>query len=501
MFILEETTIRHIQKAFDTGELSSFDLTSMYLERIADIDKSGPRLNSVLEINPDALFIAEAMDRERTTRGKRSILHGIPIFVKDNINTHDKTHTSAGSVALADNFAPYDATVVQRLRNAGAVILGKTNMTEFANYMTKEMKNGYSSRGGEVLCPYNPKGNPWGSSTGSAVAVSANLCTAALGTETNGSIIWPAHNNCIVGFKPTIGSVSRYGVIPITTAQDMVGILARTVEDAAALFGIIAGYDENDVTTWAREGQLYGDYTQFLDVNGVRGLRVGVNKGTYDELTAEQISLGERAYEVLSSCGATLVFGVDLPRLRCDREVLFYEFKQSLNAYLSTCAPSLKVRTLKDIIDVNNSCPDVALKYGQTILLDVQQKTSGTLTEPEYLRNRAAYLRKAREQGIDRIMDEHNVDLYVTPGLSDASPISGYPSIVVPIGCMADNMPFGLTFVGKPFSEPLLIAAAYAFECAMQGRRAPVFERVVDRNEATPLETPWRSTEVGKINQ
>jgi amidase len=502
MFNFEEATLNQIQAAFDSGELTSFDLTAWYLERIADIDKSGPCLNSVLEINPEALFIAEAMDRERKLKGKRGILHGVPVMVKDSINTHDKMHTSAGSLALADNFAPYDATVVKKLRQAGAVILGKTNMTEFANYMTKAMKNGYSSRGGQVLCPYNPDGNAWGSSTGSAVAVSPNLCAGALGTETNGSVIWPSHNNGVVGIKPTLGSVSRYGVIPISTAQDTVGVIARTVEDAAALLGVIAGYDENDAITWSRDDQIFENYTQFLDKNGLAGLRIGVNKGTYDELTEEQKLLADKAYDVIANCGAELVPGFDLPRLRCDREILFYEFKQSLNAYISTCSPALKVKSLQDIIDSNNNRPDIALKYGQSILLDVEHKTSGTLTEAEYLRNRVSYLKKSRDNGVDKLMNEDNVDIYVTPGISDASPISGYPSIVVPIGFTSDNMPFGLTFVGRAFFEPLLIKAAYAFEQAMQGRRAPVFKKASDESTMTNYQQPplWAATAVNKIN-
>lgn len=497
MFNPEEATLDQIQAAFDSEELSSFDLTAWYMERIADIDQSGPKLNSVIEINPEALFIAEAMDRERKALGKRSLLHGVPVLVKDCINTHDKMHTSSGSIALANNFAPYDATVVQRLREAGAVLLGKTNMTEFANYMTKQMKNGYSSKGGQVISPYNPEGNVWGSSSGSAVAVSANLCSVALGTETNGSIIWPSHNNAVVGIKPTLGSVSRHGIIPISTAQDIAGPIARTVADAATLLGIIAGYDENDASTWSREGQICNDYARCFDKDGLNGLRVGVNKGTYDELSAEQKGLAEKAYQVLNRCGAELIQGLSLPRLRCDREILFYEFKQSLNAYLSTCSPSLGINTLKDIIDANNVRPDLALKYGQTILLDVEHKTSGRLIEPDYLRNRSAYLKKSRDEGIDRMMKEHNVEIYVTPGISDASPISGYPSIVVPIGFTGDHMPFGLTFVGKPFSEPLLIQAAYAFEQEMRGRKAPIFS--VQRHESS--ETPaWASTSVGKIN-
>ncbi len=498
MFKLEEATLSQVQAAFESGELTSFDLTAAYLERIADIDQSGPKLNSVIEINPDALFIAEAMDRERKLKGPRSILHGVPIMVKDCFNTHDKMHTSAGSITLADNFAPYDATVVAKLREAGAVILGKTNMTEFANYMTKQMKNGYSSRGGQVISPYNPEGNTWGSSSGSAVAVSANLCMGALGAETNGSVIWPAHNSGVVGIKPTLGSVSRHGIIPITTAQDVAGVMARTVEDAAALLGAITGTDERDPSTWSRDGQVYDDYRQFLDAEGLRGLKVGVNKGTYDELSDEQKELGEKAYAALEKAGAQLVYGCDLGRLRCDYEVKFYEFKQSMDYYLSTCSPKTRAKTLKDIVDLNNERPDLGLKYGQSILLDTLQKSTGRLIEPEYLRSRAAYLKKARDNGVDRVMNEAGVDVYVTPGLSDASPISGYPSIVVPIGFMSDSMPFGLTFVGRPFGEPLLIKAAYAFEQVMKGRRAPLFK---ERGGSQGSENrPWASTLVGSIN-
>ena len=498
MFKLEEATIRQVQQAFASGELTSFDLTAMYLKRIADIDQSGPKLNSVIEINPEALFIAEAMDRERRQKGPRGPLHGIPVMVKDCYNTADKMHTCAGSAALADNFATYDATAVARLREAGAVLLGKTNLTEFANYMTKQMPNGYSSRGGKVVCPYNPEGNTWGSSTGSAVAVSANLCMVALGTETNGSVIWPAHNNGVVGIKPTLGSASRWGIIPISTAQDMPGVIARTVEDAATLLGIITGYDKNDISTWYREDQVCRDYTPFLDANGLKGLKVGVNRGTSGELNEEQLKLAESAYAVLEKGGAQLVYGCDLGRLRCDYEIKFFEFKQSLNYYLSTCNPKTRAKTLKDIIDINNERPDVALKYGQSILLDCEQKSSGRLIEPEYLRARVDYLKKARDEGVDRVMNETGVDVYVTPGLSDASPISGYPSIVVPIGFTSDNMPFGLTFVARAFGEPLMIKAAYAFEQLMNARRAPVFAptAIPEKNE----NAAWASTLVGKIN-
>jgi len=477
MFCLEESTIADIQKAFASGELTSWDLTAAYMERIANIDKSGPTLNSVLELNPDALYIAEAMDRERKQKEPRSILHGIPILLKDNINTHDMMHTSAGSIALADNYAPYDATIVKKLRQAGAVILGKTNMTELANYMSYNMKNGYSSRGGQVINPYNPSGNTWGSSSGSAVATSANLCAASIGTETDGSIIWPSHNNGIVGLKPTRGLVSRYGIVPICTAQDTAGPMTRTVEDAATLLNFIVGNDENDPSTWSRDEQIPCDYRAFLKTDGLQKLRVGINRGYFDELSEEQKILAEKAFKDIESCGAELIEGVNLPHLRCDSSVLLYEFKQCLNSYLSSCSPALKNRTLGDMIDYYNHHPQEGLKYGQTILLDAQFKTSGTLTEAKYIHDRLDALKKSRIDGIDRVLDDSRADIYVAPGISDASPISGYPSIVVPVGCTeSDNMPFGVTFVGRAFSEPVLIAAAYAFEQKTKARRAPDFK-------------------------
>lgn len=473
MFSIEESTIREVQKAFDEGESSSFELVAQYFERIADFDKSGPKLNSVLEINPEALHIAEAMDRERALKGCRGLLHGIPIMVKDSINTNDKMHTSAGSLALADNYATYDATIVRKLREAGAVIMGKTNMTEFAYYMTKKMKSGYSARGGQTLCPYNPECDPWGSSTGSAVAVSANFCMAALGTETNGSIIWPSHNNGVVGIKPTFGSVSRHGIIPICTAQDIAGPIARTVEDAAILLGAIAGHDSNDPSTWSRDGAVYSDYQYFLNEEGLKEVRVGINRASYDELTKEQIELAEQAFSLFEKCGAIAVDGADLPRLRSDREILFFEFKQSINAYLSTCHPSLKVRTLEDVVTFNKEHSEVALKYGQDTLERVLTETSGTLTEPQYLKKRATYSKQARDRGIDWVMNRNNVDILVTPGLTDLAAISGYPAVVIPVGYVSNGMPLGLTFTGRAFSEPTLLAAAYAFEQASKARVAP----------------------------
>lgn len=472
MINMEELTVAKISQMLADGEISSRQLVLNYMERIALYDKSGPELNSVLELNPDAVYIAEAMDRERAKGKLRSPLHGIPILIKDNINTHDKMRTTAGSIALDDNFAPYDAWIVKKLREAGLIIMGKTNMTELANYMSYTMKNGYSSRGGQVINPYNPEGDVWGSSSGSAVAMSANLCALAIGTETDGSIIWPSHMNGTVGLKPSRGLVSRTGIIPICTAQDTAGPMTRTVADAAALLNIIVGEDPEDPSTWCRN--IPEDYTAYLDKDGLKGLRLGINRGYYDDFSQEQKDIAEKAYKAMESCGAELVQDVNLPHLRSDASVLLYEFKMCLNAYLAS-NPHLRCRSLKDMIDYYGAHPQEGLKYGMSILLDAQYNTSGNCTDPKYILDKAKCQREAQEEGLLKLMDENNLDVLICPGITDCSPISGYPSIIVPAGYSSDNMPFGITFVGRPFSEPTLIAAAYAFEQATHARKAPKF--------------------------
>ena len=472
MINMEELTVAKISQMLADGEISSRQLVLNYMERIALYDKSGPKLNSVLELNPDAVYIAEAMDRERAKGKLRSPLHGIPILIKDNINTHDKMRTTAGSIALDDNFAPYDAWIVKKLREAGLIIMGKTNMTELANYMSYTMKNGYSSRGGQVINPYNPEGDVWGSSSGSAVAMSANLCALAIGTETDGSIIWPSHMNGTVGLKPSRGLVSRTGIIPICTAQDTAGPMTRTVADAAALLNIIVGEDPEDPSTWCRD--IPEDYTAYLDKDGLKGLRLGINRGYYDDFSQEQKDIAEKAYKAMESCGAELVQDVNLPHLRSDASVLLYEFKMCLNAYLAS-NPHLRCRSLKDMIDYYGAHPQEGLKYGMSILLDAQYNTSGNCTDPKYILDKAKCQREAQEEGLLKLMDENNLDVLICPGITACSPISGYPSIIVPAGYSSDNMPFGITFVGRPFSEPTLIAAAYAFEQATHARKAPKF--------------------------
>lgn len=475
MFELLEATVETIREALSQGEMTSYELVKQYLLRIAQLDKSGPALNSIIEVNPDAIYIAQAMDRERANGTVRGPLHGIPILLKDSFNTQDKLHTSAGALALADNYATYDATVVRKLREAGLVILGKTNMTEMANFMAYEMKNGYSSRGGQVINPYNPEGDPWGSSSGSAVAMAANLATLSLGTETNGSIIGPAHNNSIVGIKPTRGLISRHGIIPICTAQDTAGPMTRTVADAAALLNILVGYDEHDPSTWAQAENIPDDYTDYLNRNGLQNKRVGFNIGYQDEWTPDQVAMAKQVRAAFESAGATVI-DVDLPHQRNDFNILLHEFKQCLNHYLSTCSPSNQCQSLKDIIEYNQAHPEKCLKYGQGILLDAEA-LSGTLTEPQYITERFEALQKTGPDGISKLIQEHKLDAIISPGISDASPISGYPSIVVPVGYDSDNIPFGLSIVGEPFSEPVLIEIGYAFEQLSQARKLPPIEQ------------------------
>lgn len=473
MFNIVETDINSIQVAMNKGEVTSRELVLAYMERISKYDKSGPNLNSILELNPDALFIADAMDHERVTAGVRGSLHGIPILLKDNINTHDKMHTSAGSIALSNSYAPYDAFLVKKLRAAGAVILGKANMFEFAGFMTEDMPCGYSSRGGQVLNPYDLTKDPSGSSTGSAVAVSANFCTVSIGTETCGSIISPAFVNGIVGIKPTVGLISRSGIIPISNSQDTAGPMARTVEDAAILLGAMTGMDKADPATWAGKGRVYSDYTQFLDKNGLEGARIGINRVYINDFTEDGLKVFNSVITIMEKNKAVLVQGTDLPHSGGKSCVLLYEFKQCMNSYLSSLGPGAPMHSLKEIIDFNNQNHEKALKYGQKNLIRAEYETSGTLTESTYISDRINDLQLSQKEGIDKVIDENKLDVLFCPCISDIAAIAGYPSIVVPAGFTSDGMPIGVTFMGKAYSEPVLLKIAYAFEQAIKARVMP----------------------------
>jgi amidase len=458
------------------GRLSSRDLVLFYLDRIARIDKSGPQINSILEVNPDAVYIAEALDLERTTKGPRGPLHGIPVIVKDNIDTGDKMHTSAGSVTLANSYAASDSFVVRQLRAAGAVILAKANMTEFANFMANHMPSGFSSRGGQVLNPYGADFFVGGSSSGSGASVACSFTAAAVGTETSGSILSPASQNSVVGIKPTVGLVSRAGIIPIAHSQDTAGPICRTVVDAAILLGALTGVDECDAATLLSKGRAYRDYTPFLNPAALKGARIGVpRKGYVDELEPEELAVFEQAIAALRAQGAEVVDPVDLISTEADdwsMNVLLYEFKGDLNAYLAGVSQNVPVHTLTDIVAYNAAHADVALKHGQEILVK-SEATSGTLTDPEYLLARIHDLRES-QKAIDGLLESQRLDALLFAGAwgSDLPARAGYPSITVPAGYSAKG-PFGITFTGSAWSEPKLIALAYAYEQATKLRRQP----------------------------
>lgn len=477
-FEIVEATIPEIQAALESGDITSKQLVLMYYERIADHDKNGLTINSVLEINPDALFIAESLDVERAIKGSRGPLHGIPVLLKDNINTGDKMHTSAGSLALANSFAGEDAFIVTKLREAGAIIMGKANMTEFANFMTNGMPSGYSSRGGQVLNPYNISTPTGGSSAGSAVAVACNFCTVSVGTETSGSILNPGNLGSIIGIKPTVGLLSRSGILPLSNTQDTAGPMARTVRDAVLLLNAMLGNDNHDSAMGTNVGKIHEDYIIFLEENGLQGARIGIPRDYYfEELTDEQLALFNASVDRMRELGATIIDPADIKTAReiSYSSVVLNEFKTALNAYLSRLGPGAPMRTLKDIIDFNHAHPVETLRYGQATLIDAEYTSSGTQTEPKYLRHRATDLKLCKEEGIDATMKEYNLDALLFPADFGARITSraGYPSIVVPSGYTSAGAPFGVTFSAKAYQEPTLIKLAYAYEQHYKVRKAP----------------------------
>jgi amidase len=473
---LVEAAIDELQDKMKAGELTSRQLVMMYLYRIASIDSGGPKLNSVLEINPDAVHIAEVLDSERKSKGPRGPLHGIPILLKDNIDTHDKMHTSAGSLALAHSVALKDSYVAKQLRRAGAVILGKTNMTEWANFMAEDMKNGYSSRGGQVLNPYGPGSfDVGGSSAGSGASIAANLAAAAVGTETSGSILNPAVQNSLVGIKPTIGLISRSGIIPIAHSQDTPGPMARTVKDAALLLAAMMGADEQDPITLTNP-ICHEDILMGLEEYSAKGVKLGIaREGYFEHLTQEQTVIMENAIKKLKEIGAEIEEAV-IPSAK-DKwryEVLTYEFKTDVNAYLRGIDPSVGIRSLSDVIQFNLQNPERMLKYGQKMLQEAE-RTSGNLVEKEYIEALEEDVYFSRERGIDYVLKELKADALIFPHDlgADIAAKAGYPSITVPAGYTHAGEPIGITFTGTAFSEPLLIKLAYAYEQATKHRRAP----------------------------
>ena len=493
---LEEATIAELQAAMASGQITARQLAEMYIERVQAIDQQGPRIRSIVEINPDALAIADELDRERQSKGARGPLHGIPIFLKENIATVDKMETTAGSLALLGSRPPRDAFVAQKLREAGAVILGKANLSEWANFRSTSSSSGWSGRGGQTRNPYVLDRTPCGSSSGSAVAVSANLAAAALGTETDGSILCPSSINGIVGIKPTVGLTSRAGVIPISHSQDTVGPFGRTVADAAAVLGALTGVDSFDPATQASAGKSFTDYTQFLDANGLQGARIGVAREVYFGYSSKSDKIINAAIEKIKALGAEIIDPANIPTAKqmssSDAEftVLLFEFKADLNSYLAELASS-PVRTLEEIMAFNLAHAEEELPYfGQEILEKAQETT--TLEDPKYLTALEENRRLARQEGIDAIMDQYKLDALVMPtgspawcidlvngdlvagGSAQPAALAGYPAISIPAGFIRD-LPVGITFMGRAFSEPTLIKLAYAFEQATKVRRPPQF--------------------------
>ena len=491
-FELDELTISELQDGMKSGRFTARSLAKMYLDRIDAIDKNGPAVNSVIEVNPDALSIAEALDSERKAKGPRGPLHGIPILIKDNIDTADRMMTTAGSLALVGSHAKQDAFVAKRLREAGAVILGKTNLSEWANIRSNHSSSGWSGRGGQTKNPYALDRNPCGSSSGSGAAAAANLCAAAIGTETDGSVVCPSSANSLVGIKPTLGLVSRSGIIPIAHSQDTAGPMARTVTDAAILLSALAGIDPNDGATKAQKSPL--DYTKFLDKGGLKGVRLGIARKSFgfndrldklmDDLIAEMKTLG-----------AVIVDPADIPTSGkfddSELEVLLYELKADLNKYLKGLGPSAQVHSLKEVIEFNEKNRDREMPYfGQDLFIKAEAK--GPLTDKKYTQALAKNHLLSRTQGIDLVMRKNRLDAMIAPtggppwptdwvngdhftgGYSSASAVAGYPHITVPAGYVF-GLPVGISFFGSAWSEAKLIQYAYAFEQATKVRRAPRF--------------------------
>jgi amidase len=492
------TDLAAIAAAMAGGHLSSVGLTRHYLERIQALDRRGPSLRAVLETNPHALDIAAALDRERAQGRVRGPLHGVPILIKDNIETADHMMTTAGSLALDCWYAREDAPLVARLRSAGAVVLGKTNLSEWANFRSTHSISGWSGRGGQTRNPYALDRTPSGSSSGSAVAVAAGLAAAAIGSETDGSIVSPASINGIVGFKPTVGLVSRRGIVPISHSQDTAGPLARSVEDAAILLGAISGADPEDAASAAAGNRFVADYRPYLNPDGLRGARLGIARKFFAENDSMNAFL-DGCVAALSRAGAIIVDHADLPEHGAweapEQEVLLYEFKADLNAYLARLPESFPVRSLEALIAFNEAKASRELEFfGQELLRQSQAK--GGLTDEAYRKARESCLAATRANGIDAVVAEHHLDAMVTltsgpawlidpvngdsdtGGCSSPAAVAGYPHISVPAG-LHRGLPVGLSFFGPAFSEATLVRLASGFEHVTSPRPLPAFRPTV----------------------
>lgn len=493
-FEFDEATIEQLQSGMATGKYTAQSITRKYLDRIDEIDKHGPAVNSVIELNPDALSIAGDLDKERKAGRVRSHLHGIPVLIKDNIDTHDRMMTTAGSLALGGSIPLQDSMVAKKLRDAGAVIIGKTNLSEWANFRSSHSTSGWSGRGGQTKNPYVLDRNPCGSSSGTGVAIAASLATIGVGTETDGSVVCPSNANSLVGIKPTLGLISRAGIVPISHSQDTAGPMCRTVTDAAILLGALTGIDTRDDATRASAGKSLTDYTKSLETNGLKGARIGVHRKGFGFNDAVDKLMND-CVDTLKRQGATIIDPADIPTAGkfddSELEVLLYEFKADLNEYLRSLGPRAPVKSLREIIDFNDRHHDREMPwFGQDIMTKAEAK--GPLTEKAYRDALEKNLQMSRREGIDFVMDKHKLDALVAPtggpawttdwvngdhftgGYSTTSAVAGYPHVTVPAGYVF-GLPVGLSFFGRAWSEPTLIKFAYAFEQATKARRAPQF--------------------------
>jgi amidase len=494
-FALDEATVADLQSAMASGRMTARSITRQYIDRIQTLDRTGPALRAVLEVNPDALSIADTLDRERKAGRVRGPLHGIPILIKDNIDTADRMTTTAGSYALAGSIALQDATIAAKLRAAGAILLGKTNLSEWANFRSTHSSSGWSGRGGQAKNPYVLDRNPCGSSSGSGAAVSANMCALAIGTETDGSIVCPSSANGIVGIKPTLGLVSRAGIIPIAHSQDTAGPMTRTVRDAAILLSALVGADPRDAATSPSATRGQTDYTKFLDANGLRGARIGVARTKFFGYSDVTDKLINDAIDAMKANGAIIVDPANIETAGkfddTELDVLLYEFKADLNNYLTSLGPKAPVKSLQEIIDYNERHKDQEMPFfGQEIMIQAQAK--GPLTEKKYLDALASNLKMSRTDGIDATMDKYRLDAIVAPtggpawttdvingdhfsgASSTPAAVAGYPNINVPAG-FSHGLPVGVSFFGRAYSEPTLIKLAYSYEQSTKHRRAPQF--------------------------
>jgi amidase len=489
---IEEMTIKQLQQGYKDGKYTVTDVVNTYIDRIMAIDKDGPKLNSIIEVNPDAVQIAQEIDRQLAAGKTMGPLCGIPVILKDNIDTHDRMATTAGATALSSSFPKKESFLANKLREAGAIIIGKSNLSEWANFRSNMSSSGWSGVGGQTKNPYVLDRNPCGSSAGSGVAVSANLCMMAIGTETNGSIVCPSNNNGIVGIKPTVGLISRSGIIPISFTQDTPGPMGRTVEDVAVTLGTMTGIDSTDSKTLASEGKYQTDYTKFLKKDGLQGKRIGLLKksmGFSDKVDSLMI----RTIADLKSYGAEVI-EIEMPKgenyENASFDVLLYEFKDGLNKYFAGLGNDTPVKSLKDLIEFNKS-DSVELRYfDQKILIMAEKK--GDLKTADYKKKLALMIKATREDGIDKVMSSNKLDAIIAPtgspawktdlllgdhfvgGTSSLAAISGYPAITVPMG-FVDDLPVGITFFGRAWSEPVLISIAYSYEQGTKHRKTPKY--------------------------